>query len=413
MEKEGEGGDGGYILPQDDNKEPVDQDKEDKTTETQPTKSYTPIYDWTDPSWPPIKSCDEYVRRDLAWDEFPSVYIDPEARGFSVRELLTTYIGVSPGEMHPLPWKPPQCDQMETLDETQFDSIPGIASRNTAQHKQDTHLQSQLLLHVNEGRVWPDDLGQRISTAIRKAIRQQDNDHLWVLYNLAGLFWRVNGDNYVAIECLRRCIRRVPAQHLDVPLVSLSNIMYRIGKLHDAVNLLIYALRVNNSEPATYLSMGNALQAQDNITGAVEFYNYAMVLHPQYKEAFHSLLVVKCSQLRNRNQEDNVKHLLNNLKSSSDVKDSSENVVENNPHDGAMEQVDSGSQDRSVDEKDVAVDIVKDLIKQKSDANQLLKETTKAIEDLNNSNGREVDIKMERAHKLMENLSKIRNSLDD
>lgn len=43
--------------------------------------------------------------------------------------------------------------------------------------------------------------------------------------------------------------------------------------------------------------MGNALQAQENVTGAVQFYSYALLLYPQYTEAYHSLLVVKCRNL--------------------------------------------------------------------------------------------------------------------
>lgn len=58
--------------------------------------------------------------------------------------------------------------------------------------------------------------------------------------------------------------------------------------------------------------MGNALQAQDNITGAVEFYNYAMVLHHQYREAFHALLVVKCSNLKRLKHKEQVDAIMQN-----------------------------------------------------------------------------------------------------
>ena len=40
--------------------------------------------------------------------------------------------------------------------------------------------------------------------------------------------------------------------------------------------------------------MGNALQARNNVTGAMEFYNYATVLNPHYQEAIRSLMIVKC-----------------------------------------------------------------------------------------------------------------------
>lgn len=41
--------------------------------------------------------------------------------------------------------------------------------------------------------------------------------------------------------------------------------------------------------------MGNALQAYANFSGAIEFYTYALMLNPTYREAFHSLMVVKCA----------------------------------------------------------------------------------------------------------------------
>lgn len=53
--------------------------------------------------------------------------------------------------------------------------------------------------------------------------------------------------------------------------------------------------------------MGNALQASGNITGAITFYEYGLILHPQYAEVFHALMNVKCSALRNQKVEENLK----------------------------------------------------------------------------------------------------------
>jgi len=40
-----------------------------------------------DPSWPPPESCEKHGN--AAWDDYPSAYIDPEARGFKyVKQLL-------------------------------------------------------------------------------------------------------------------------------------------------------------------------------------------------------------------------------------------------------------------------------------------------------------------------------------
>lgn len=263
------------------------------------SKTYHSYYDYTHPDWPPVDSCKDHVKRYPQWDEFPSGYVDPQSRNFPVRQLLTSYIGLGEGEQHATPWKKPHCDVIEDdVSLGRYDNVRGIASNNSdTMWKQDTHLNNRFLRHVNNGTVWPDDIGQRILTALKKAHRRNDFDHKWVLYNLAGLFWRVNGDNVQAVKCLRRSVHHAPAHHKDVPLVGLANIMYRIGKTSDSLNLLIYALQVNNSEPVTYLSMGNVLQEHTNLTGAIQFYNYALVLHPDYKEALQSLLIVKCFKI--------------------------------------------------------------------------------------------------------------------
>lgn len=290
----------------DDEEENEEQYDENKHGSAKPkAKVYHSYYDYTHPDWPPRESCEEHVKRYPQWDEFPSLYVDPETRGFPVRKLLTVYIGISDGDMHPSPWKKPECGEIEADIATPYDQVAGISHDvEKTLWKQDTYLNNFLLKHVNQGTVWPDDIAQRIYTALKKAHSKQDHDHKWVLYNLAGLFWRVNGDNKKAIECLRRCIHYAPKSQRDIPLVSLANIMYRNGRSSDSLNLLIYALQVNNSEPVAYLGMGNVLQANHNMSGAVQFYNYALVLHPDYKEALQSLLIVKCYKITGTNLSD-------------------------------------------------------------------------------------------------------------
>lgn len=70
----------------------------------------------------------------------------------------------------------------------------------------------------------------------------------WMLYNLAGLYWRITGNNYHGIECIRRAIYLSPAQYRDVPLVNLANILYRYGRYDDAIIIMRDALEVNDAE---------------------------------------------------------------------------------------------------------------------------------------------------------------------
>lgn len=70
----------------------------------------------------------------------------------------------------------------------------------------------------------------------------------WVLYNLAGLYWRIIGNNYQGVECIRRSLYLVPEEYKDVPLVNLANILYRWGRFEDAVTVMRDALAVNDLE---------------------------------------------------------------------------------------------------------------------------------------------------------------------
>ena len=70
----------------------------------------------------------------------------------------------------------------------------------------------------------------------------------WVLYNLAGLYWRIIGNNYQGVECIRRSLYLVPEEYKDVPLVNLANILYRWGRVEDAVTVMRDALDVNDLE---------------------------------------------------------------------------------------------------------------------------------------------------------------------
>jgi len=103
------------------------------------------------------------------------------------------------------PWRRPLCTDWEDLPYVpDLDGILGIKMRETIpMQKQDEYMLRILLDHINQGRVWPDAIGERIYLAVERK-KMEDPKELWVLYNLAGLFWRVNGENIHALECLRR-----------------------------------------------------------------------------------------------------------------------------------------------------------------------------------------------------------------
>lgn len=144
-----------------------------------------------------------------------------------------------------------------------------------------------LIGHVNDG-IAIEEIGQRLLTALKQVLYQELIIYLndfdtypwysspiliyqtsrsflhfmpsvsciflqkigpgWVLYNLAGLYWRIIGNNYQGVECIRRSLTLVPDEYRDVPLVNLANILYRWGRFEDAVTVMKDALIVNDLE---------------------------------------------------------------------------------------------------------------------------------------------------------------------
>lgn len=70
----------------------------------------------------------------------------------------------------------------------------------------------------------------------------------WILFNLAGLYWRIIGNNYHGIECFRRAIYTAPDKYSDVPETNLANILYRWGRYDDALRVALYAKSLNEYE---------------------------------------------------------------------------------------------------------------------------------------------------------------------
>lgn len=70
----------------------------------------------------------------------------------------------------------------------------------------------------------------------------------WILYNLAGLFWRVSGNPLNSIECIRRALNSVPHDLRDVPTVNLASVLYKVGRVKDAIKVMKDALTINYFE---------------------------------------------------------------------------------------------------------------------------------------------------------------------
>ncbi|XP_035672563.1 tetratricopeptide repeat protein 17-like isoform X3 [Branchiostoma floridae] len=249
---------------------------------------------YRDPLWPSREDCEAKVQRLPGWNEFPTTYLPPENKGFQMHELLNEAVQLTEEEEHSLPWYKPVCTTVVNLPYTQtaYDHVDGVGKREKLPKKVlDNNMKAPLILaaYRTTENVHTEEIGQRILSAI-----EQKAEPLWTLFNLAGLYWRVAGNPYQAIECIRRALHFVPSQYTDVPLVNMANVLHQIGKVDDAITLLHEALRFNDTEPITHFTLGTAKAAKGQMEQAMESLETALDIDPSYTAAFETLRILRC-----------------------------------------------------------------------------------------------------------------------
>lgn len=258
-----------------------------------------PKFQFGDPDaeneWPSRDECDTYVQKVPDPRNLTTVYLSPENKGFEVNALLSEAQNIPKGEEHPLPWYPPVCVPLLEVPEGSsdtYDHIPAVSREQRVKMPlklYDKFMKKTLINHVPDRILTEEEVGQRLLTALKENIGPG-----WILYNVAGLYWRVIGNNYHGIECFRRSLYLVPPEYKDVPLVNLANILYMWGKYEDAVKIMKDALSINDLEPDSHFFFGNLLWVTKNYTGAVKHYERSIDIQPDHQEAFNALRAIKC-----------------------------------------------------------------------------------------------------------------------
>ncbi|KAK4302085.1 hypothetical protein Pmani_025813 [Petrolisthes manimaculis] len=221
------------------------------------------------------------------WDDFPSVFLPAENKGFSVDRFLSDDIEVSYEEEHPLPWHPPICERLPDTVEG-LDDVPGVKERHTlTTRSRDPHAVPYLAKYGYQG--VEAEIGQRITTAMKKGVGPQ-----WLLYNLAGLYWRVHGNLYNGVECLRRAVASAPQEWRDVPLVNVAALLYTAGHIDDALTLTLQAMQVADHEPETNFLLANLYCGKGNLTGAWHHYERVLAAAPNHAPALQYLTALAC-----------------------------------------------------------------------------------------------------------------------
>ncbi|XP_065199397.1 tetratricopeptide repeat protein 17-like isoform X1 [Sycon ciliatum] len=223
------------------------------------------------------------------WDHFPAVYLPPEARGVNVSELLA--VGLPPSHLHPNPWMPPICVHYAALPHSMkaFDHLLGIQYRDQLPMVPEPAL-NNLVASLVDPEDTLEEIGQRLTTAFEMSAQPAH----WALFHIAGLFFRVVGNPFHALECMRRAVHFAPFVARDVPLLGMAEILHRTGQMADAVVLLRAALGTHPEQPLIHLALGNALASNGEFFQAKLHHSYVCTRQPQLEAACLAVRYDEC-----------------------------------------------------------------------------------------------------------------------
>uniref|UniRef100_A0A8C4Y6U0 Tetratricopeptide repeat domain 17 n=1 Tax=Gopherus evgoodei TaxID=1825980 RepID=A0A8C4Y6U0_9SAUR len=234
--------------------------------------------------WPKRSDCVKSFPTIPNPEELPTYFLPPENREFS-----------SPGEAHVHgEAQLPDCSSITNVrnNETLYTLVKELDGHLELKFKMpDDHARQILHSRINNQSITEEQIGAFIYHAIKKP-----KDPLWLMLNEAGLYWRAVGNSTFAVTCLRKALNLAPHGYQDIPLVNLANLLIHYGLHLDASRLLLKAVAINNSEPLTFLSLGNAYLALKNISRALQAFRHALDLTTKCQECESSLKLIRCLQ---------------------------------------------------------------------------------------------------------------------
>uniref|UniRef100_A0A8C6XIM8 Tetratricopeptide repeat domain 17 n=1 Tax=Naja naja TaxID=35670 RepID=A0A8C6XIM8_NAJNA len=240
--------------------------------------------------WPKRSDCVKSYPAIPSPEELPTYILHPENRGQRIHSLL----GNPEEDLTQTEFNEPDCSSI--TDNPNSDSvyfwIKELSSHLDLTEKMPDDYAKQILYsRVNNQSVTQQQIGSLIYHAISKA-----REPLWLVLNEASLYWRALGNGTFAFTCLQKAFNLTPHEFQDIPLVNLANLLIHYGLHLDASKLLHKALAINDSEPLTFLSLGNAYLALKNVSGALQVFRNALDIATKCLECERNLKLIRCLQ---------------------------------------------------------------------------------------------------------------------
>jgi len=211
------------------------------------------------------------------FDLYLSSFLRLEAKKIKVEDFLDySNDGISPKEE-------PHCDSEFLFSMSSYDHLKGVAARKTLTSSSEYGLINPIPQAKELSK-----FGHRVKSALAK------NNTSWVLLNFASIYWRIVGNSFNAVECLRRALHYSPRQHKDLALVSLANVLHRSKFSLDAAILMHAALEVTSDFDIVYFTLGNIYGALNQFDLADICFRYVSDLQPGFEAARLRMHAAKC-----------------------------------------------------------------------------------------------------------------------
>ncbi|KAL3267073.1 hypothetical protein HHI36_011213 [Cryptolaemus montrouzieri] len=182
----------------------------------------------------------------------------------------------------------PFCSRSIPSSPVTMDHLTALILKNRLPSSPEKALLEWLGLMAGDQKASLKELGAKISIALK------GNSTSWVLANAAGLFWRIVGNTEEAVICLRQALTYVPASMRDVPLISLANILNRVGFHTDALEAAYAAVKSHPNYVFNHFTAGNIHTAMGDFEKAISFYRASLALDANFAPARNRLLAISC-----------------------------------------------------------------------------------------------------------------------
>jgi len=190
--------------------------------------------------------------------------------------------------------KEPWCSKKEIMKEIRLpfvDQLKSVANRINLTMQGEAGL-AQILL--DDGRIQLSHYGHLVAYGLNK---EKTN---WVTYNLAGLYWRMKGDAFESIECLRRAIHfgeeERSREARPVSLISLANVLHQSLEPEDAAKVLEVAVDHDPTESVGHYTLGNVYAVLMQFNKSIASFDYALRITPDLPWVEKRKAAVKCHQ---------------------------------------------------------------------------------------------------------------------